>query len=91
MKPFSAPLDDILFSLNAIAGADQDAELAGEMATHFVAFAEAEIAPLDESVDVQGCKITDGHVQMPDGFPEIYRPYCAMGWPGLTAPEEFDG
>lgn len=95
MKPFSAPLDDILFSLNAIAGAgriaDWDAELAGEMASHFSSFAEVEIAPLDEPGDAQGCKITDGRVQMPDGFAAVYRAYCAMGWPGLTAPEEFGG
>lgn len=95
MKPFSAPLNDILFSLNAIAGADRiadwDAELASEMASHFAAFTEVEIAPLDEPGDAQGCRIVDGRVQMPDGFPDVYRAYCAMGWPGLTAPEKFGG
>jgi len=95
VKPFSAPLDDILFSLNAIAGADRiadwDADFAAEIGRHFASFAEAEIAPLDEPGDRQGCRLSDGRVLMPDGFSEVYQAYCDMGWPGLTAPDEFGG
>ncbi|WP_319533107.1 hypothetical protein [uncultured Cohaesibacter sp.] len=51
MKPFTAPIDDILFSLTHVAGAgdlpDWDADFAAEIAGHFAAFVEAEIAPLD--------------------------------------------
>ena len=58
MKPFQAPLEDILFSLNHVAGAsglpDWDAEFAEEIGGHFAAFAEGEIAPLDEPGDLQG-------------------------------------
>lgn len=95
MKPFSAPVDDILFSLNSIAGADRildwDADFAAEIANHFATFAEGEIAPLDEPGDLQGCRIENGRVEMPDGFSEVYRHYCEQGWPGLTAPESFGG
>ncbi|WP_068109398.1 acyl-CoA dehydrogenase family protein [Tropicimonas marinistellae] len=95
MKPFSAPLDDILFTLTHVAGAGDlpefDAEFAGEIAGHFASFAEAEIAPLDEPGDQQGCRLENGRVRMPAGFVELYRSYAEQGWPGLTVPEEFGG
>ncbi len=95
MKPFQAPLEDILFSLNHVAGAntlpDWDAEIAAEIGGHFASFAEGEIAPLDEPGDVQGCRLTDGRVSMPDGFAAVYRAYAEQGWPSLTAPEAYGG
>lgn len=95
MKPFKAPLDDILFSLNHVAGADTlndwDAEFGAEIGSHFAAFAEGEIAPLDEPGDWQGCSLQDGRVSMPDGFVELYKSYAEQGWPGLTIPEDYDG
>jgi alkylation response protein AidB-like acyl-CoA dehydrogenase len=95
MTPFSAPMDDIVFCLTAVAGATQlpewDADFATEVARHFAAFAEVEIAPLDAPGDAQGCSLVDGRVQMPDGFRAVYQEYARQGWPGLTAPEEFGG
>ncbi|GAB4350386.1 MAG: acyl-CoA dehydrogenase C-terminal domain-containing protein [Oricola sp.] len=95
MKPFAAPVADILFSLNEVAGARRiagwDAELAGEIAGHFAAFAEAEIAPLDEAGDVLGARLENGRVRMPDGFRRVYDAYVEQGWPGLTAPEDLGG
>jgi len=95
MTPFSAPLDDILFSLAHVAGADAvpgwDGDFAAGIAQHFAAFAEAEIAPLDEAGDIHGCRLENGRVRMPDGFADAYRAYAAQGWPGLTAPEDFGG
>lgn len=95
MKPYAAPLDDILFSLNTAAGACRipgwDAGLAAEIGRHFAAFAEAEIAPLDAPGDAQGCRLEHGKVRMPDGFAAVYRRYAEQGWSGLTAPEAFGG
>ncbi|NDR56211.1 acyl-CoA dehydrogenase family protein [Aliiruegeria sabulilitoris] len=95
MKPFQAPLDDILFTLTHVAGANElpefEAELTQEIAGHFASFAEAEIAPLDEPGDQQGCRLEAGRVVMPDGFAELYHSYAEQGWQGLTAPEEFGG
>ena len=94
MTPFKAPLEDILFSLR-VAGAEDvpgfDAELTGEIATHFAAFAEGEIAPLDEPGDQQGCRLDGGRVRMPDGFGATYQAYAEQGWPGLTLPEAQGG
>ncbi len=95
MKAFRAPLDDIAFSLNHVARASQlddwEPEFAAEIAGHFAAFAEGEIAPLDEPGDQQGCRLVDGRVVMPDGFKAGYQAYVEQGWPGLTAPEAFGG
>lgn len=95
MKPFSAPLDDILFTLNHHANASQidnwDGETVTEIAKHFASFAEAEIAPLDASGDEQGCMLTNGRVKMPDGFAALYQSYAEQGWPSLTAPLEYGG
>lgn len=95
MKPFVAPLDDILFSLAHVARADTlpdwDAQMTAEIAGHFAGFAEAELAPLDEPGDRQGCRLDQGRVRMPDGFAAAYNAYAAQGWPGLTVPEQHGG
>ncbi|WP_226549315.1 acyl-CoA dehydrogenase family protein [Celeribacter naphthalenivorans] len=95
MTPFKAPLDDILFCLRNVAGADRlpewDAELAEGILGHFAAFAEGVIAPLDEPGDAQGCTLSEGRVTMPDGFKDAYTQLAEGGWQGLTAPEEFGG
>jgi alkylation response protein AidB-like acyl-CoA dehydrogenase len=95
MKPFAAPLDDILYSLNHVAGAvdlpHHDTELAAEIGAHFAAFAEERLAPLNEPGDRQGCRLENGRVHMPDGFGRAYAEYAEQGWPGLTVPEEFGG
>lgn len=95
MKPFQAPLDDILFSLTHVAGApalpDYDADFTAEIGGHFAAFAEGEIAPLDEPGDQQGCTLENGRVHMPEGFDAVYKAYAEQGWPGLTVPEAFGG
>jgi len=95
MTPFKAPIDDILFSLNKVAGADQlpdwDAETSADIIGHFASFAEGKIAPLDESGDAQGARLVDGRVKMPDGFVATYRALAEGGWQGLSAPEEFGG
>ena len=95
MTHFAAPTDDILFSLVHVADAARvpgwDADLAGEVLVHFGRFAEEVIAPLNAKGDVQGARLENGRVRMPDGFREAYAQLAADGWQGLTAPEAFGG
>lgn len=95
MTTFHAPTDDILFSLRHVARADRlpdwDDALAGEITSHFAAFAEGRIAPLDAPGDAQGCRLENGRVRMPDGFAEVYAELSAGGWQGIAAPEAFGG
>ncbi|SFR45518.1 acyl-CoA dehydrogenase family protein [Litoreibacter janthinus] len=95
MTSFTAPVDDILFSLETIAGANRisvwDGDLAAEIAAHFGAFAEGAIAPLNATGHSQGCKLENGRVRMPDGFKDAFEQLTEMGWQGLTAPENYGG
>ena len=95
MTPFKAPVEDILFSLNHVAGAsvvaEWDSSQSGEILSHFAAFAENIIAPLDEPGDKQGCALKNAQVVMPDGFSHAYSLLIEGGWQGLTAPEAFGG
>lgn len=92
---FRAPLDDILFTLQRISGAqdlpDWDSDLAAEILSHFARFAEGVLAPLDATGDAQGCRFASGRVTMPDGFAAAYAELAAQGWQGLTAPEDLGG
>lgn len=95
MKPYAAPVDDILFSLNEVADAgalaDWDSELCAEVLGHFASFAQDKIAPLDETGDLQGCRLESGAVYMPDGFVAAFVALKEGGWQGLTAPEIYGG
>ncbi len=94
MKPFSAPVEDILFTIDALGAEkipDWDGELAAEITGHFAAFAEGEIGPVDEEGDRVGASLENGRVRMPPVFQPVYDSYVEQGWPGLTAPEEFGG
>ncbi|MAY33689.1 MAG: acyl-CoA dehydrogenase [Rhodovulum sp.] len=94
MIPFAAPLDDILFSLDAVGASDlpdYDRDLTAELGGFFAQFAEGELAPINMSGDEQGARLIDGRVKMPDGFGAAYTAYAEQGWQGLCAPEEFGG
>ncbi|MDO5620329.1 MAG: acyl-CoA dehydrogenase family protein [Paracoccus sp. (in: a-proteobacteria)] len=92
MSAFHAPVDDILTSLRIAArGLDWDADTAAEIIGHFAGFAEGVIGPLDETGDVQGCRLDGGRVRMPDGFGAAYAQLAEGGWQGLRAPEAFGG
>ncbi|HEY0274621.1 MAG TPA: acyl-CoA dehydrogenase family protein, partial [Paenirhodobacter sp.] len=95
MLPFQAPVEDILFSLDHIAGAarlpDWDADLIREIVQQFARFAEGQVAPVDEAADQAGCRFEQGRVTMPAGLVHAYQAYAEQGWPALTLPEEAGG
>lgn len=95
MKPFSAPVEDILFTLEHVADAARleqwDSELAREIISHFGRFAEEEIAPIDEQGDLDGCRLENGRVKMPESFKSAYKSFAEQGWTGLTMAEEHGG
>lgn len=95
MSTYAAPVEDILFSLEHIAEAstlnDFDLETHREIASHFAAFAEGVLAPLNGPGDREGASLVNGRVHMPSGFKAAYDQYCAQGWPGLSLPEKYGG
>lgn len=95
MVAFVAPTEDIFFCMRDVAGAgdlpEWDDELVRDIVTAFSAFAEGEIAPLDEQGDRQGCRLENGRVRMPNGFAAAFASLAKLGWQGLTAPEAHGG
>jgi 3-(methylthio)propanoyl-CoA dehydrogenase len=95
MIPFRAPVDDILYTLEHVAGAGRlpgwDSALAAEILSQFAAFAEAEIAPLDSEGDRIGCTLVQGRVQMPPGFAKAYARYVEQGWHLGGLPQAYGG
>jgi acyl-CoA dehydrogenase len=80
---YAAPLDDMRFVLNHLAGLpeiatlpgfeDADPEVVEAILIEAGRFAGEVLAPLNSTGDRQGCRWFDGKVATPDGFPAAYR------------------
>jgi alkylation response protein AidB-like acyl-CoA dehydrogenase len=55
------------------------------------AFAAGEWAPLNRIGDIEGAKLENGVVRLPNGFAEAYRAYVEQGWNAITGPVECGG
>ncbi|MCU0649092.1 MAG: acyl-CoA dehydrogenase C-terminal domain-containing protein [Gemmatimonadaceae bacterium] len=101
MPAFKAPLDDIRFVLDEIAGLAAVSALPGfEEATpdllHTVVaegakFCETVLFPINQSGDIEGVRLEDGEVKTPAGFKDAYTQYREGGWTGLTADPAYGG
>ena len=54
-------------------------------------FAAGEFAPLNRVGDMEGAKLENGVVRLPDGFEEAYAHYVEQGWNAIASPGEFGG
>jgi acyl-CoA dehydrogenase len=99
---YKAPVEEIAFTLNHVIGlkdaigegrfGDLSDDLVDAILSEAGRFASDEIAPLAAIGDRQGARLVeDGKVLSPDGWVALYKDWCAGGWNGLTAPEEFGG
>jgi 3-(methylsulfanyl)propanoyl-CoA dehydrogenase len=102
MSTYRAPLADMQFVMNELAGLSQVATLPGfEDATPDTVsaildeaskFATDVLDPLNATGDREGSTLlSDGTVKTPAGFKEAYRQYAENGWNGLTKPAEYGG
>ena len=93
MTAYIAPLKDMHFVLNELAGLDAVSKLPGlEEATPELVEAVLEeagrlasdvLAPLNHAGDQTGATITDRQVSSAPGFAEAYRAFTDGGWPAL--------
>jgi alkylation response protein AidB-like acyl-CoA dehydrogenase len=93
MSSYTAPLKDMRFVLNELAGLGEVAKLPGfeDAAPETVdaileeasKFASEVLDPLNYSGDQEGSVWNDGRVATPKGFKEAYRQYIEAGWPAL--------
>ncbi|AWI81448.1 acyl-CoA dehydrogenase [Parazoarcus communis] len=101
MFDYNAPLRDMQFILNELAGLDAIAGLPGceDASPDLVAaileeagkFAAGVLAPINRQGDLQGCRLEDGRVLAPDGWQAAYDQFRDAGWLGLSLPTEFGG
>ncbi len=101
MTAFAAPLDDMGFVLEHVAGLDRvlalpgfahaDRETVGLVLREAAKFAAEVLAPLDPVGDRTGSVLDNGQVRTPPGFVEAYRQFVEGGWNGLVFPEEWGG
>ncbi|MDX1656889.1 MAG: acyl-CoA dehydrogenase N-terminal domain-containing protein, partial [Candidatus Competibacteraceae bacterium] len=101
MSDYFAPTRDMQFVINELVGLDKLSALPGfeEVSPDLVEAVLEEagklagqvLAPLNQSGDRQGARLTDQGVVAADGFGEAYQQYVEGGWNGLGAPTEFEG
>ena len=96
MIPFTAPLDDILFSLNHAARNSRTCptgmrSLPPKSPATSRPLLKARSRPSMKRVTARVAHLENGQVRMPDGFTEAYQALADGGWQGLTAPEAFGG
>jgi acyl-CoA dehydrogenase len=98
---YTAPVDDIIFALKAVAGLDArlanglypglDAETIRAVFEQAGTFASDVLAPLNASGDRAGSKLVNGAVITPAGFKDAYTQFASGGWSALPCPEAYGG
>jgi len=101
MSGYTAPLRDMQFVLNELAGLAEvarlpgneglSADLVGQILEENAKFAAEVLAPLNSPGDREGSVFRDGEVRTPKGFKEAYRHFVEGGWNALQFPHEFGG
>jgi len=101
MADFTAPTQDQLLAMQVCAGLGELAQdnrfsaatpdLVEAIAEGIAAFAAGEWAPLNRIGDIEGARLSDGIVTLPQGFEQAYAAYVEQGWNGIAAPAEFGG
>ena len=101
MPTYTAPLRDMRFVLNELAGTERLRALPGceEITSDLVDPVLEEAAklcsevllPLNQSGDIEGCTLENGVVRTPKGFREAYDAFREGGWTSLGADPEYGG
>ena len=98
---YVAPVKDMMFAMNELAGLEEIAGLPGneEVSPDLVEaildeagkFASEVLSPINAPGDKQGNTWKDGVVTTADGFKEAYASFCETGWNGMPASTDFGG
>jgi alkylation response protein AidB-like acyl-CoA dehydrogenase len=101
MSDYRAPVKDMMFVINELAGLDQIARLPGyEEATPDLVEAVLEeasqlaaevIGPVNAIGDQKGTRVEDGQVYVASEFKAAYQQYVEGGWSGVSHSEEAGG
>lgn len=98
---YRAPVADIAFTLNRIAGLsnliergvfeDLDADTVSAILEEAARFANEELAPTNRAGDTQGARLVNGEVVMPEGVTEAHRKWAEAGWGSVAIPRQHGG
>ena len=98
---YVAPVKDMLFDMQHLAGLEQVAALPGfeeagldtaqAVLEECAKFNEGVVAPLNWEGDKNPSSWKDGKVTTTPGFKDAFRQFAEAGWQGLQHPAEFDG
>ena len=102
MSTYQAPIADMTFVMNELAGLSQVATLPGfsdatpatvtAILSQAGRFATEVLDPLNATGDREGAQLMpDGSVRTPDGFKAAYGRFVDGGWNGLNKSAEFGG
>jgi 3-(methylthio)propanoyl-CoA dehydrogenase len=101
MSSYVAPLKDMRFVLNELAGLSEVAKLPGygeatpdtvdAILEEAARFAGEVLDPLNRVGDQEGSKWSDGNVRTPKGFREAYRKFSEGGWNALPFEPDWGG
>ncbi|APE28420.1 acyl-CoA dehydrogenase C-terminal domain-containing protein [Aurantiacibacter gangjinensis] len=101
MQVYDAPIRDMRFNLEELHAEDGFGDLEGfedfdeDMTSAILEEANKlcrdVLLPINWSGDQEGCRIENGVVRTPKGFPEAYKQFCEGGWAGLTVDQKWGG
>ncbi|KEO89471.1 acyl-CoA dehydrogenase [Erythrobacter longus] len=101
MTPFTPPTQDQLLAIRVNAGIEQlaasekfahaESDLVEAIVEGVGQFAAGEFAPLNRIGDLEGAKLENGVVRLPDGFKEAYEGYVEQGWNSIGSSTDFGG
>jgi len=101
MSTYQAPLKDMRFALNELAGLTEVAKLPGyqdatpdtvdAILEEASKFASEVLDPINYSGDQEGSKFNAGEVRTPKGFQNAYKKFCEGGWNALPFEAEWGG
>jgi 3-(methylsulfanyl)propanoyl-CoA dehydrogenase len=101
VTPFTPPTQDQLLAIRVNAGIDElaqaekfahaESDLVEAIVEGVGQFAAGEFAPLNRIGDLEGAKLENGVVRLPDGFKEAYQGYVEQGWNSIGSSADFGG
>ncbi|MEO1730488.1 MAG: acyl-CoA dehydrogenase [Pseudomonadota bacterium] len=101
MTPYTPPTQDQLLAIRVNAGIEEIAksekfahaepDLVEAIVEGVGQFAAGEFAPLNRVGDLEGAKLENGVVRLPDGFKEAYEAYVEQGWNSIASSIDFGG
>lgn len=102
MAEYRVPLADLRFVRDEVLEAEREwrsmpateeltAELADAVLEEASRIVTAELSPLNQSGDAQGCRFDNGNVSTPTGFKGAFSQLAQGGWCGLGGNPDFGG